>query len=79
MQLKIYVNYYLEMQFKEIKMREEEFRLYWMQCLQMALAKNPESPKKQKEIADILFKSIISIPKKESETALESALHKIKN
>jgi hypothetical protein len=60
-------------------MREEEFRLYWMQCLQMALAYNPESPKKQKEIADILFKSIISIPKKESETALESALHKIKN
>lgn len=60
-------------------MREEQFRLYWLQCLQMALAYNPENPEKQKEIADILFESIISIPKKESKTALESALHKIKH
>jgi hypothetical protein len=54
-------------------MREEQLRLYWIQCLQMALAYNPESPEKQKEIADILFESIISIPKKESKIVLESA------
>ena len=61
-------------------MREEEIRLYWLQCLQMALAYNPENPEKQKEIADILFESIISIiPKKESKTVLESVLHKIKH
>jgi hypothetical protein len=63
-------------------MREEEFRLYWIQCLQMALAYNPESPEKQKEIADILFEFILDktpTPEKENKTALESALHKIKH
>lgn len=63
-------------------MKEEEIRLYWLQCLQMALAYNPDNPEKQKEIADVLFESILNktpTPEKESETALESALHKIKH
>lgn len=59
-------------------MREEEIRLYWLQCLQMALAYNPESAEEQIKIATALYESDKELNNK-NKTFLEKTLERINN
>jgi hypothetical protein len=55
----------------------QEIKLYWMQCLEMALYYNPISPEEQIEIANILYKSSLDLDNNnKNKNILERALEK---